>query len=149
MPKGCGCSSGIEHDLAKVGVEGSNPFARSKNSFDYRGVWPVCKSASGNNRRNETRSPHTNAGIPENFVRELFEESRSSPPTDRTDCLSSGNPELGLQGLDHACDHEPVDVHVGSKLNLALAVHQTSDDCAHRRRRARPEPTRFKNFWRA
>src|SRR3954453_14759731 len=23
---GCGCSSGVEHDLAKVGVEGSNPF---------------------------------------------------------------------------------------------------------------------------
>jgi hypothetical protein len=29
---GCGCSSGVEHDLAKVGVEGSNPFARSKIS---------------------------------------------------------------------------------------------------------------------
>ena len=29
---GCGCSSGVEHDLAKVGVEGSNPFARSRNS---------------------------------------------------------------------------------------------------------------------
>src|ERR1700745_2291156 len=27
---GCGCSSGVEHNLAKVGVEGSNPFARSK-----------------------------------------------------------------------------------------------------------------------
>src|SRR4051794_25155759 len=24
--KGCGCSSVVEHDLAKVGVEGSNPF---------------------------------------------------------------------------------------------------------------------------
>jgi hypothetical protein len=24
-----GCSSGVEHNLAKVGVEGSNPFARS------------------------------------------------------------------------------------------------------------------------
>src|ERR1700722_18811676 len=30
--KGCGCSSGVEHDLAKVGVEGSNPFARSSFS---------------------------------------------------------------------------------------------------------------------
>ena len=28
---GCGCSSGVEHNLAKVGVEGSNPFARSNN----------------------------------------------------------------------------------------------------------------------
>ncbi|CUX47448.1 hypothetical protein AGR3A_Lc130054 [Agrobacterium tomkonis CFBP 6623] len=27
-----GCSSGVEHNLAKVGVEGSNPFARSKFS---------------------------------------------------------------------------------------------------------------------
>jgi hypothetical protein len=30
---GCGCSSGVEHNLAKVGVEGSNPFARSSNSL--------------------------------------------------------------------------------------------------------------------
>jgi hypothetical protein len=29
-----GRSSGVEHDLAKVGVEGSNPFARS--SFDRK-----------------------------------------------------------------------------------------------------------------
>src|SRR5664279_2508432 len=29
LSNGCGCSSGVEHDLAKVGVEGSNPFARS------------------------------------------------------------------------------------------------------------------------
>src|SRR6478752_3004649 len=27
-----GCSSGVEHNLAKVGVEGSNPFARSRLS---------------------------------------------------------------------------------------------------------------------
>ncbi len=26
----CGCSSGVEHNLAKVGVVGSNPIARSK-----------------------------------------------------------------------------------------------------------------------
>ena len=30
-----GCSSGVEHNLAKVGVEGSNPFARSKFSKTY------------------------------------------------------------------------------------------------------------------
>ena len=29
LPNGCGCSSAVEHDLAKVGVEGSIPFARS------------------------------------------------------------------------------------------------------------------------
>jgi hypothetical protein len=31
---GRGCSSGVEHNLAKVGVEGSNPFARSKISSE-------------------------------------------------------------------------------------------------------------------
>lgn len=30
-----GRSSGVEHNLAKVGVEGSNPFARSSFSFDF------------------------------------------------------------------------------------------------------------------
>ena len=29
LAQGCGCSSAVEHDLAKVGVEGSIPFARS------------------------------------------------------------------------------------------------------------------------
>ena len=29
---GCGCSSGVEHNLAKVGVVGSNPIARSNSS---------------------------------------------------------------------------------------------------------------------
>src|SRR5579862_5195383 len=33
---GCGCSSGVEHNLAKVGVEGSNPFARSNDFKDLR-----------------------------------------------------------------------------------------------------------------
>jgi hypothetical protein len=33
-PHGCGRSSGVEHNLAKVGVEGSNPFARSNKSKD-------------------------------------------------------------------------------------------------------------------
>ena len=32
---GCGRSSGVEHNLAKVGVEGSNPFARSIKSSTY------------------------------------------------------------------------------------------------------------------
>ncbi len=32
MTGASGCSSGVEHNLAKVGVEGSNPFARSSHS---------------------------------------------------------------------------------------------------------------------
>ena len=35
---GCGCSSVVEHDLAKVGVEGSSPFARSKFSHPHSSV---------------------------------------------------------------------------------------------------------------
>jgi hypothetical protein len=31
-----GRSSGVEHNLAKVGVEGSNPFARSSISADFK-----------------------------------------------------------------------------------------------------------------
>ncbi len=31
MVLGCGRSSGVEHNLAKVRVDGSNPFARSIN----------------------------------------------------------------------------------------------------------------------
>ena len=34
---GCGSSSGVEHNLAKVGVEGSNPFSRS-NTFSTEAV---------------------------------------------------------------------------------------------------------------
>jgi hypothetical protein len=37
IPIGRGCSSGVEHNLAKVGVEGSNPFARSKFNFQSQG----------------------------------------------------------------------------------------------------------------
>ena len=35
---GCGCSSGVEHNLAKVGVEGSNPFARSRQSQENQAL---------------------------------------------------------------------------------------------------------------
>jgi hypothetical protein len=38
---GCGCSSGVEHNLAKVGVEGSNPFARSKFSHKINDLQPL------------------------------------------------------------------------------------------------------------
>ena len=38
---GCGCSSGVEHNLAKVGVVGSNPIARSKESATQRNSDPI------------------------------------------------------------------------------------------------------------
>ena len=34
-----GRSSGVEHNLAKVGVEGSNPFARSRIHRYINGFW--------------------------------------------------------------------------------------------------------------
>jgi hypothetical protein len=36
---GCGCSSGVEHNLAKGGVEGSNPFARSNPRRRTSAAW--------------------------------------------------------------------------------------------------------------
>ena len=33
-----GRSSGVEHNLAKVGVEGSNPFARSKITEEFQTI---------------------------------------------------------------------------------------------------------------
>jgi hypothetical protein len=52
VPNGCGCSSGVEHDLAKVGVEGSNPFARSSliNGMDSSLRISLGKH-TGNSRR--------------------------------------------------------------------------------------------------
>ena len=42
-----GRSSGVEHNLAKVGVEGSNPFARSKISNIINDFPSVLKDAFG------------------------------------------------------------------------------------------------------
>src|SRR5262245_52034196 len=61
---GRGCSSGVEHDLAKVGVEGSNPFARSnltrENSAQLR-TFGAADPASAQNhclfRSRGTRPP--------------------------------------------------------------------------------------------
>ena len=44
---GCGCSSGVEHNLAKVGVEGSNPFARSRTPPRRRQSGEIASFASG------------------------------------------------------------------------------------------------------
>ena len=38
VPRLSGRSSGVEHNLAKVGVEGSNPFARSRFSQENQGL---------------------------------------------------------------------------------------------------------------
>src|SRR5258708_24783043 len=46
FPSGCGCSSGVEHDLAKVGVEGSNPFARSNFSSGINSIADARKTHS-------------------------------------------------------------------------------------------------------
>src|SRR5437660_10558952 len=43
---GCGCSSVVEHDLAKVGVEGSSPFARSRFSWYLKYFRKAAKMAA-------------------------------------------------------------------------------------------------------
>ena len=48
---GCGCSSGVEHNLAKVGVEGSNPFARSKILHHIRPIGGTERSCAAVWRR--------------------------------------------------------------------------------------------------
>ena len=43
-------AAGIQHNLAKVGVEGSNPFARSnifKHLYDFRKIRFLCKVTLG------------------------------------------------------------------------------------------------------
>src|SRR5262245_60041428 len=49
---GRGCSSGVEHDLAKVGVEGSNPFARSKILLVRLKLQKIMASRRGRAHRN-------------------------------------------------------------------------------------------------
>src|SRR5262249_30292776 len=49
---GRGCSSGVEHDLAKVGVEGSNPFARSKILLVRLKLQKIIASRGGRAHRN-------------------------------------------------------------------------------------------------
>ena len=57
---GCGCSSGVEHDLAKVGVEGSNPFARS--SFKGFSQLSLRKSFTKYAKSDRSMSLATTAG---------------------------------------------------------------------------------------
>ncbi len=63
LPFCCGCSSGVEHNLAKVGVEGSNPFARSKFSKYLQGgaaairnESDVCNKSAGFQRHLQLRT---------------------------------------------------------------------------------------------
>jgi hypothetical protein len=61
---GCGCSSGVEHNLAKVGVGGSNPLARSKmpsspvvRSWAERCSWPGSHHSSDSRPYAARRQP--------------------------------------------------------------------------------------------
>src|SRR5262249_15030645 len=56
--QGCGCSSGVEHDLAKVGVEGSNPFARSSSSQELNQL-PIASAPRVRGSATPTTSPFT------------------------------------------------------------------------------------------
>ena len=60
LTHGCGCSSGVEHDLAKVGVEGSNPFARSNFFNKIRLITgALCRRAASSSVLGSTwEAPH-------------------------------------------------------------------------------------------
>src|ERR1700685_105020 len=70
---GCGCSSGVEHNLAKVGVEGSNPFARSKI---FICIQRACDRGQfddpANTHRTEREEAHLMRGKSGEFVHPLF-----------------------------------------------------------------------------
>ena len=63
----CGCSSGVEHNLAKVRVVGSNPIARSKILFfgkrlrskGQTQVWPFVASRECVGSKDRTRAERT------------------------------------------------------------------------------------------
>ena len=57
-----GCSSGVEHNLAKVGVVGSNPIARSNKSWENqeldkrrKALFVYVKSRQTNSEPNELK----------------------------------------------------------------------------------------------
>jgi hypothetical protein len=56
---GRGCSSGVEHNLAKVGVEGSNPFARSNKPLKSLSA---DRYHGGGSRRSAQNEPKSDAG---------------------------------------------------------------------------------------
>src|SRR5205814_9746092 len=74
---GCGCSSVVEHDLAKVGVEGSSPFARSKNFHS----WSILRT-----------------GRHEPALSFCFGEAWGKQPSSIC-CLSRGHDEIGTAAL--------------------------------------------------
>ena len=96
-PLGCGCSSGVEHDLAKVGVEGSNPFARS--NFQHRircrrcGAWPARRASAP--RR----------GIANASRRAKTRWRRRSLPLEAEDI---GDQVVGFRAPDDQIGHGPV-----------------------------------------
>jgi hypothetical protein len=46
------------HNLAKVGVDGSNPFARSKISQEYKQLWGAAQSGFSHSGSRSAPSPH-------------------------------------------------------------------------------------------
>src|SRR5688500_7464719 len=94
-----GRSSGVEHNLAKVGVEGSNPFARSRFPLS---IFRTLESFSGAppqtaTRRFEPRRPLDilqlpHADLPDHFGNETFcGSARSYPPGAMTQIGSGRN----------------------------------------------------------
>ena len=95
-PHGCGCSSGVEHNLAKVGVEGSNPFARSNNSLKSLRLRPSPGGRSRGPTQNATR---TDAGIAGKIGKRVH-ATFSAPPRRLRAFLAAGRPSNRIRAAN-------------------------------------------------
>jgi hypothetical protein len=79
---GCGCSSGVEHNLAKVGVVGSNPIARSNifNDISNSETAPLRRTSAECPRNLFSRRSHRHFSSPADDARLTRQESRPCTP---------------------------------------------------------------------
>jgi hypothetical protein len=117
---GCGCSSGVEHDLAKVGVEGSNPFARSN---DFTGLRPdsfVHLHASSTHRVIGNDRPGCN---PADLVYDVVDRpTRRAQIVGRIFCVASGASEVR-----HVVPEDTGDFQLWNATRTQLRGHRVPD----------------------
>ncbi len=105
-----GCSSGVEHNLAKVGVEGSNPFARSNfpqmrkigslarvSGHNFQTICSALELASGhraNTSRRNYSSLSASVCMPAGIFCERCDRTMSTVATDSVSCPDAALPAL-------------------------------------------------------
>ena len=101
-----GCSSGVEHNLAKVGVVGSNPIVRSTNANQINSLChrPLDRRASAFLQGSKGEAP-----------------TESIKPRTALDSISNAN---GLQP-PHVCTLLPVTFEVGPRTRMSRRQGRT------------------------